>query len=387
MSGNYSARSNFKIRSRNENIETIFKTNFAGVTISSPNNFHGLDNPASLIFIANGGTVPNDRNFVCDLPITGTDTETGYGPPTGSPMYATTLYGVYLIDYYNGFPTSDMSGVQSSCQISLKDVVIEGVNTKALSFKLLAVNNSVYTAPSSLVGYRQQVWFNLNRNLMLSSDFAQIGFNCFFWVNDLTGKYDTDNRRTTIFDTKNAYITSNDGRLRHIVTIISADSVDAAEFGVPVGTPGWEVIIDSNAGGAGILEEYIRYKNYTVPVPTGEFFEFDVFFKKSASYSDLETGRYTVKIRTAYALTWQIVADLYSTTVAAYEVSHPNKCLFPLAGAPHPQRNIHHSDRTPGAADDDLLNRIFVGQYSKRLNTDFEVMIAKPAFYSGAMDL
>lgn len=375
-------------RSRNRNLSKYFATNYAGVSMSAPNNFHGLDNPASSIYVANGGTVPNDRNFVCDIPFTGTDTETGFATPTGSPMYATVLYGAYVIDYYNGFPTSNMAGVAAVAPITFKDVVVEGQATKALSLKLLAVDSATYNAASHSGGYRQQIWATLYRNVASASDFQQMSFSCFVWINDLTSKLSVNNRRVTFIDMKNGHATLG-GALRRSLTIIMADSADAAEFGVPVGTVGWETIIDNFANYTDGLtqEEFIRHKNFTVPVPQGEFFEIDFSFKKSASYSDLETGRFIVRIRTQYSSAWQTVADLYSTTVAAYETAHPLQCQFPTAGKPHAQRNIHHSVRAAGTADDDMLQRIFFGQYSKRENTDFEIMFAKPRFYSGIRDL
>ena len=97
MTGNYSALSNFKIRSINDNISTIFATNYAGITIGAPTNFHGGWNnvmPAD-VYVGDGisgGSVPNTRKVVCEIPFTGKDTETGFDPPTGSPMYANVLY-------------------------------------------------------------------------------------------------------------------------------------------------------------------------------------------------------------------------------------------------------------------------------------------------------
>lgn len=381
-------------RSRNRNLSKYFATNYAGITIGAPTNFYGGWNnvmPAD-IYVGDGisgGTVPNTRKVVCDIPFTGTDTETGFAPPTGSPMYATVLYGVYAIDWMNGFATNDAAGLSGAGHlITFKDVVIEGRATKALSLKLLAVDSAVFNHSHNTPGYRQQLWGTVHRNVSVASDFQQMGFSCFVWINDLTGKLSVNNRRVTFIDMKNGHATLG-GALRRSLTIIMANSADAAEFGVPVGTVGWETIIDNFANYTDGLtqEEFIRHKNFTVPVPQGEFFEIDFSFKKSASYSDLETGRFIVRIRAQYSSEWRTIADLYSTTVAAYEVAHPLQCLFPTSGAPHAQRNIHHSVRAAGTADDDMLQRIFFGQYSKRENTDFEIMFAEPRFYSGIRDL
>lgn len=392
MTGNITNSTNIKIRNRNANISTIFATNYAGISMSAPTNFAGLDNPGSAFYVANGGTVPNDRNFVCDIPFTGTDSETGYLPPTGSPMYATGLYGAYVIDYYAGFPTSDMAGVSAICPIIFKDVTIEGQATKALSIKFLAVADATYNHATHTGGYRQQAWGNIRRSLTTGSDFESFGFNCFVWINSLTGKHDATHPRTTIVDMKNGHLT-NSGALRHLLTIIRSDVTnpgdnitDAALYGVESGIYGWETVIDNKASDI-VPEEFVRFKNYTVPVPEAEWFELDFAFKKSASYSDLTTGRFIIRMRRENSLAWSTIADIYSTTVAAYESLYPLRSINLVGGARQAQRNIHHSIRVPGSADDDRLQRIFFGQYSNRLNTDFEIMFAKPRFYAGIRDL
>lgn len=387
--------SNTKVKSRNENITEIFASNYAGVSMSAPNGFHGLDNPSSSFYVSNGGTVPDDRNFVCDIPFIGTDTETGYGPPTGSPMYATDLYGAYVIDWYNGFVTSDKAGVDSICPITFKDVIVEGHATKALSIKFLAVADATYNHATHTGGYRQQAWGTIRRNLITGSDFESFGFNCFVWINSLTGKHDATHARTTIVDMKTGNLTGG-GALRYLLTIIRSDVTnpgdnitDAALYGVASGIYGWEVIIDNNANdlGAIVREEFTRFKNYTVPVPEEEWFELDFSFKKSSSYSDLTGGRFIVRMRPGNSPVWSTIADIYSTTVAAYEALYPLRAIDPVGGTRQAQRNIHHSIRDPGSEYDDILHRIFFGQYSKRKNTDFEIMFAKPRFYSGIRDL
>lgn len=395
MSGNITNSTNIKLRSKNANISTIFESNYAGISMSAPNGFHGLDNPASLIYVANGGTVPNDRNFVCDIPFTGTDTETSYGPPTGSPMYATDLYGAYVIDYYNGFVTSDKAGVDSICPITFKDAIVEGHATKALSIKFLAVSDALYSHSRHIQGYRQQAWGNIRRSMFSGSDFESFGFNCFAWINKLTGKHDATHPRTTIVTMKHGHATLG-GALRRDLTIILSDTTnpgdnktDAELYGVDSGIYGWETIIDNNANFTdGITqEEFVRFKNYTAPVPQEEWFELDFSFKKSSSYSDLTGGRFIIRMRRQNTSAWLTIADIYSTTIAAYEALYPLRGINPVGNTRQAQRNIHHSIRAAGSADDDRLHRIFFGQYSKRLNTDFEIMFAKPRFYSGIRDL
>ena len=401
MTGNYSALSNFKIRSINDNISTIFATNYAGITIGSPTNFNGGWNNVmpTDVYVGDGisgGTVPNTRKVVCDIPFTGTDTETGFLPPTGSPMYATVLYGVYAIDWMNGFATNDAAGLSGAGHlITFKDVTIEGHATKALSLKLLAVDSAVFNHSHNTPGYRQQLWGIVHRNVSVASDFQQMGFSCFVWINDLTGKHDATHARTSIIDMKHGHATLG-GALRRALTIIKSDVknpgdniTDAALYGVPLGTYGWETTIDNNANYTDGLtaEEFVRFKNYTVPVPQAEWFELDFSFKKSSDYSDVVGGRFTIRLRRQNTATWLIIADIYSTTVAAYEALYPLRSINPVNSSRQAQRNIHHSIRAAGTGNDDKLQRIFFGQYSKRLNTDFEVMFAKLRFYSGIRDL
>ena len=105
--------------------------------------------------------------------------------------------------------------------ITFKDVTIEGQATKALSLKLLAVDSAVFNHSHNTPGYRQQLWGIVHRNVSVASDFRQMGFSCFVWINDLTGKLSVNNRRVTFIDMKNGHATLG-GALRRSLTVIMA---------------------------------------------------------------------------------------------------------------------------------------------------------------------
>lgn len=401
MSGNYTARSNFKTRSRNVNISEIFATKFGSpIALGTPTNFapaigtpgsKHVDNSSIVPTPPYPGTVTNFWSYVCDIPLNGNDAETGFAKPTGAPLYASVKYGVYVIDYYTGFVTNDMAGINAIAPVALVPVTIRGVPTTALSLTFKAVPDAVYNASihngtTGSNGFAQQIWYTVQRSFASSSELNPVGISFDFWVNNFTGKYAETRRRTTFFDCK-SNTSAHGGSLRRACALIYANAADAAEFGVDVGTVGFEIIIDNDANytassGITIKEEFIRFKNYSITIPEESFFKFEAYWKFGSSYSDTTTGRFIVRIDTGTG--WQTVADVYSTNVAAYEADHALQVQFPTAGAPHAQRNIHHG--ILGDSEKEIVDRIFIGQYSSRLNTDFTVMIANVSFKNGLTD-
>jgi len=395
VTGNYSARSNFKTRSRDENISTYFATNYAGLTLAAPSGLVGKSaNPASTIFESNGGTVPDDRNVVCNNNITGIDTETNYGPPTGSPLWATVLYGVYFIDYYAGFNVagvadSTRAGVDTVAPITFETVTINGVSTTALCLTLKAVDNTVYNHASHVVGYRQQLWGTFYRNITTGGheDLSVVSFSGFMWINDLSDKYYIPvsgstgaKNRTTLIDWK-AGTASNGGDYRVGVIAIAATTSEVTEFGAVKGQRGWEITLDNQANANPALtpshDEYVRFKTFTVPVPEAEWFEYDFYFKRGVDVSDTTTGRFVFRIKVPGDTEWTTVCDLTAASVAQYNIDHPNQALFPSA---QNCRMITMGSRG------DKMQRLFFGQYSNRLNTDFTVKFAKVRFKTGLTD-
>ena len=389
MNGNMTNSTNLKLRPKNDNITESFATNFAGLLFGTPTNFapaigtpgsKHVDNSSIVPTPPYPGTVTNFWSYVCDIPIEGTDTETGFAKPTGSPLYASMQYGVYVMDYYTGFATNDWSGLNAISTIAFETVTIDGEQTTALSLTLKAVPDAVYNSAIHIHsgGYDQQLWYMFRRNLSLAANITSASFGFHFWLNNLSDKYTATKNRTAIFTTKTGHPTKG-GSLRNQLVIIYANATDAAEFDVPIGTIGWEVAIDNaanNVSPALTKEEFIRFKNYTIPVPQEEWFEVEVYRKLGDSYSDVVSGRFIVKLKIAGV--WHTLFDIYSTTVAQYEIDHPLQCVFPQVGTPHAQRNIQRGEFT-----DDKLERIFIGQYSNKLNTDFTVKVAKITFKSG----
>lgn len=387
MNGNITNSTNFKLRSKNENITTLFATNFAGLSFGTITNFapaigtpgsKHVDNSSIVPTPPYPGTVTNFWSYVCDIPINGTDTETGFAKPTGAPLYASVQYGVEVIDYYTGFVTNDWAGINAISTIAFETVTIDGEETTALSLTFKAVPDAVYNSAIHSGGFSQQLWYTFRRNLSLAQNITSSSFRFHFWINNLSDKYTATKNRTVIFTTKTGHPTKG-GSLRNQLVIIYANAADAEEFDVEPGTIGWEVAIDNDANSVSPVltkEEFVRFKNYTIPVPQEEWFEVEVYRKLGDSYSDLSGGRFIVRLKVAgvrYTL-----FDIYSTTVAQYEIDHPLQCVFPQVGTPHAQRNIQRGEFT-----DDKLERIFIGQYSSRLNTDFTVKVAKVSFKTG----
>jgi len=387
MSGNYTARSNFKIKSRNDNILEWFATDFDGVTLAAPSNFQPSPGTPASQHVANGGTVPNYLSYVCDNLITGTDASTGYGPPSGDPLKVTVLYGVYVIDYYRGFATNDRAGVDIVAPISFEDVVINGESTKALVLTQTEVPQATFDNAVHSGGFRQQLWYTFYRNTTTGNDLPVASFNGFFWVNDLSDKYYIPasgyagaKNRTTFIDWKSG-TASNGGDYRVSIALIAATDLEVSEYGATKGQRGFEIVLDNQGNATPDLtpahDEYVRFKNFSVPIPEGEFFEFDFYLKRGASVSDTTTGRFLFRIRPQGSLWWTVVCDLTSESIAQFNIDHPSEALFPSA---QNCRMITMGSRG------DKMQRLFCGQYSNRYNKEFTVKFAKIKFNSGLRD-
>ena len=373
MSGNYSARSRFKLRSRNQNLTEHFATGYRGVTIGNESNFLPAAGTGSQ-HIANGGTIANNRQYICDWAWAGTDTDTGFGPPTGSPLESTSKYGCYLIDGTVGFPTNDHAGVSALATVGFEDAVIRGVSCKALRLHVAAPDNTIRSD-----GYGRQLWRVLQR--AITSDLSRMTIQQDIYLPDLTTLLSASRRRLTIFDVKS----SDD--FRYLVTIIKADSTDAAKYGVPVGTIGWEIIGDNNANGGLTFEEFFRVTLYNqcapldhdVSIPLQEWFGFRVYWKRAASYADTTTGQFVVQIKRSTDTKWVTVWDQNATTNATYVALYPLTSLnYPNPAANN--RNIHMG------ANGSKIQRIFRGIYGNYETYPVDVLIANEEFWSGLPD-
>jgi len=374
MAGNYSARSLFKLRSRNHNLTNIFKTGYRGIIIGpesgfSPPNGTGADHVSA----TPPGLVPDNRQYACHWAWTGTDSDTGFSPPTGAPLSSTTNYGCYFIDSTYGFATNDHAGVSPLATVATEDAIIRGVPCKALVLWVAAPNNTLRPA-----GYGRQLWRELQR--AITADLSRLTIQQDMWLPDLTTLLSATRRRLTVFDVKS----SSD--FRYKVTLIYADSVDAAKYSVPVGTIGWEIIGDNVANGSLTFEEFFRVVLYnqcapldhSVSVPLQEWFGFRVYWKRGASYSDLTGGQLVVQIKRSTDSKYVTVWDQNSTTNAAYNALYP---LSATGNTPDTDnRNIHMG------VNGSKIQRIFRGIYGLYEEFPVTLKLANEDFWSGIPD-
>lgn len=380
MAAIVSALGNTHVKRKNSNINLLFATNF-NVSIDAPTNFHGLDNPASIFYVptatypARIGTVPINRDFVCDNKLSGFDAETGFLIPSGEPLFANSSigYGIYCIDQQRGFPTNDRAGIDTTMPISIQDVVIRGKSTKALTLRTRATGAPIFLNPvdgGATRGFGQQLWYMFHRNLAAlgAADLPRllIGYDLKLPDFNLLGIFNTTDRRLAIFDVK----AEND--FRYIVSIIYANAADASAFGVSPGTLGWEIVCDNNANGSLTFAEFFRVKVYDVPVPVADFFRIEFYFLRAASFADLTGGRFLVRYKKQNDINYTTVWDQHAATNATYNA---------LRGT----SNVNRGMGVNGAK----IHRIFAsGQYGNYLNTslDLETQIANFQMFDGLID-
>jgi len=200
------------------------------------------------------------------------------------------------------------------------------------------------------------------------------------WLPDLTTLLSTSRRRLTVFDVK------TEGDLRYAVTFIKADSTDAAKYGVPVGTIGWEMIGDNNANGGLTYEEFFRVKLYnqcapldhSVSVPLLEWFGFRVYWKRAASYADTSTGQFVVQINRSTDQKWVTVWDQNATTNETYNNLYPASAIGNNPDTNN--RNIHMG------VNGKRIQRIFSGIYGNYEEYPVTVKISNEKFWSGLPD-
>lgn len=371
MAGNYTARSRFKLRSRNQNLTEHFATGYRGVTIGNESNFLPAANSGSQ-HVVNGGTIANNRQYTCDWAWTGTDTDTGFGPPTGSPLESTSKYGCYFIDGTVGFATNDHAGVSALATVGFEDAVIRGVSCKALRLHVAAPDNTI--RPD---GYGRQLWRMLQR--ATTTDISRMTIQQDFYLPDLNTLLSTTRRRLAIFDVKTT------GDYRYLVSLIKADATDATKYSVPEGTIGWEIMGDNQTYG-GTYEEFFRVTLYnqcaplthSVSVPLEEWFGFRVYWKRSASFADLTGGQMVVQIKRSTDTKYITVWDQNSSTDAVYNDLYPGSGIRNVPVSDN--RNIHMG------VDGHKIQRIFRGIYGDYETYPVDVLIANEEFWDGLPD-
>ena len=373
MSGNYSARSRLKLRSRNQNLTEHFATGYRGVAIGNEYSFGPPTAGTGQEHVANGGLVPNDRKYACHWAFSGTDTDTGFDPPVGAPLSSSMFYGCYFIDATYGFSTNDHAGVSPLATVTTEDAVIRGVSCKALVLWTAAPN--ITLKPN---GYGRQLWRELQR--ATTADLSRLTIQQDMRLPDLTTLLSTSHKKLTVFDVK------TEGDMRYLVTFIKADSTDAAKYVVPVGTIGWEIICDNNANGGLSFEEFFRITlypgcaalNFDIPVPLHEWFGFRVYWKRSASYADETTGQFVLQIKRSTDTKWITVWDQNATTNATYNNLYPASATGNTPDIDN--RNIHMG------VNGKKIHRIFRGIYGNYEEYPVTVKIANEEFWSGLPD-
>lgn len=374
MSGNYPALSNFKIRSRNRNLTKYFATGYRGVTIGAESNFLPASGTGSL-HVAQGGPIPNDRQYTCDWAWTGTDSDTGFGPPTGSPLLATSKYGCYFIDMTYGFATNDHAGVSALATVGTEDAVIRGTSCKALVLSVAPPNNALITG-----GYGRQLWRVVQR--AVTSDLPEICIQRDYYLPNLNTLLSSTRKRLTIFAVK----AEND--YRYDVTLIRADNTDAAKFGVAAGTIGVELIGDNNANGSISFEEFYRVTLYgncaplteTLTIPQQEWVSFRFIWKRAASYADATTGFFELQMRKATDTKFHTVWKQNATNNAIYNTLYPLSAILNTPDTDN--RNVHMG------VNGSRIQRIFSGIYGNYEDTGswVTVKIANEEFWDGIPD-
>ncbi|WP_292992666.1 hypothetical protein [Nitrosomonas sp.] len=266
-----------------------------------------------------GGTIPVGRNYTCSLKFAGEDAETGFALPTGAPFYASenTGFGVQDINWMDGYPTNDTAGVATSIGTTFESVVINDVITTAFVLE----QKKPVAKLDSVVGYKKQQWAMMQRDQNRVGglpDIPKLRIKYKLWVNDLSTKLSVTNRRVNPLEMK----TITD--FRYAVSFIKANAADAADpanGGVLEGTVGWELLVDNKANSLPVAPEFLRWKNFTVPVPYEQFFTFETYWQRSASYADETTGRFLLRVILPGETEYTTVFDMNAETVSAYNLA------------------------------------------------------------------
>jgi len=349
----------------------VFATGFDGVTINAPVNFIPSDGTGSY-HVANGGPIPNDRQYVCDFYLTGTDIDTGYPPPTMPPLSVTVRYGVWVIDHTYGFVTNDVPGVAGTATITYEDVVIQGQSARALTMWLTAPNLTI--KPS---GYGMQLWYALQRSATV--DLPELSIQYDVLIPPLSTTLSSTHRRLTLFDVKTT------GDYRYSVVFIRANSTEAVKFGVPEGTMGWEISGDSNANGPVTIETFYTVTLFKqcaplsvdVTIPENQWISVRYYWKRAVNYADTTTGKFVFQMKRATDIDWVTVWEQNPDNNAAYNV------LYPLSAAALntpdlDNRNIHMGANT------NKIDRLFVaGIYGDTLAVPITLKIANVKIWTG----
>lgn len=297
---------------------TLLYDCFPGLlTRQAPSQYaYGASNAA--YYQRNGGPCPNDAAVVCWQRFTGTDPVTGFVYPSFAPLFAyaggvVEGFGMYVIDQYFGMGNP---GSQAGFDAAI-GVTAESNTVRGASMTTLKANHYNHVQNNFQSGVQSHFMLYRNTGAGGFVDLDKCCIDTWIKIPDHASLLNSTYKFRAFHD----YKTSGD--FRYVVHLIYADATDAAAFGVDVGTIGIMVNVDNNANGGLTFNEFVRMKYYPtdpadyIPI---DFFKSTCYWDRSASYSDLDSGRFI------YAINDKIVIDINVDSVAQYNIDHPAAC-------------------------------------------------------------
>ena len=269
------------------NANLLFATRFAGITLGTPDRF--LSNAAW-------------------IPLTGTDTLTGYSVSglAGLPLAVRPIggvgtnqggYAVYAIGTATNpsgdFPTFDQAGFDNNFGAAIAAQTVEGISTNGLNLRVKDTGTAA--------GFKTQIWHHLYRDLTVVgvADLFELCYEMVLTLPDFSSLTDSSSKLVTLWDIKSRGTGAGEGDQRDSVGIWrSTNGYD--EYGAASGTIGWYCQSDSRGDTeVNPNEFYYRYKNFSVSVPVNEPFRLRIYRKRATTFDDLNTGRLRVEIKKA----------------------------------------------------------------------------------------
>ncbi len=331
----------------------VFATDFIGWTIGAD----GIENPTDFI---PGVAV---TSYACTFQFTGSDSATGFAAPTGAPVYALSTkggygpgFGVFNNNRNSGgwdYPANTKAGVATLFTHDIVDTTVRGVATKALQLK--------FPAPGGSSDFKQQAWLQFYRSVATDLPVWTTRFECKLPDLSLTLPHSPYDGRLIILDYKTGDAPGGD--FRYLVQVVRIEA----------STYAWQFSIDSRANDGAIAQtDFCIMLNTLEEVPQEENFTFEFSFQRARYYNDIGgqyAGRARVRIRreSDSVTTWRTVIDASESGIAAYNsvngTSWVNRHMGAAGGTgAHVGRNFQ---------------RLFHGNYARKLNADLAVEIAK----------
>jgi len=335
----------------------LFATNFNGVNLDSPSHWQG--------------------NFACRRGLSGTDIDTNYAPPIGSPLRAVSSAWGYGISYTTEnlagqlFTAQTLGAVEAMFPTEILTETVYGVSRKVLRLRKLAGGND----------YKRQVWYLIQRNLSVAADLPELTIRYTINVGNLTNKLPASNRRHVLFDAKTGHPTLG-GDFRVSLQMIRANAADVTNNGATLNAVGWQLQGDNNANGyhpdgTPIVRNpdrpivtYWCVRNFSTVVPESQYFDLEIYRKKAATYSDLTDGQFRLRIKRFGDPDFITLLDVTAATLPA---------MYDNDGALGVNRHLGQYDRA--------IERIFMaGLYGGyNLNVEQEIKVTNVELWDGDM--